>query len=88
MATQLTDAVESGDITQLREIKDQLDLIRGGMLELETNALAGRFDLHESQTESAEICRTIFHYAAATSGPFSINLRRLDSLPLGGPSRT
>ena len=70
MATQLTGAVESGEIVQLRELKDQLDIIRVEMLELETNALARQFDLHESQTESA---RNLLHY---------LSLRRRDLRPL------
>ena len=69
MASQLTDA-ESGEIVQLRELKDQLDIIRDEMLELETNALAGQFELHESQTESA---RNLLHY---------LSLRRRDLRPL------
>ena len=40
MAAQLTDAIESGEIVQLQELKDQLDMMRVEMLELETNALA------------------------------------------------
>ena len=32
MAAQLTDAVESGEIVQLQELKDQLDMIRVEML--------------------------------------------------------
>ena len=66
MAAQLTTAFEANDISQLRELKDQLDTIRVEMLELETNALAGQFDLHESQTESA---RNLLHY---------LSLRRRD----------
>ena len=65
MATQLTDA-EAGEILQLQELKDQLDIIRVEMLELETNALAGQYELHQSQTESA---RNLLHY---------LSLRRRD----------
>ena len=70
MATQVTDPVESGKVVPLRELKDQLEIIRSEMLELETNALAGQFDLHESQGESA---RNLLHY---------LSLRRRDLRPL------
>jgi pyruvate kinase len=70
MATQLTHAVESGEVVQLRELKDQLEIIRSEMLELESNALGGPFDLHESQSESA---RNLLHY---------LSLRRRDLRPL------
>ena len=70
MATQLTDTVESREMIQLRELKDQLDIILGEMLELEANGLAGRFDLHELQSESA---RNLLHY---------LSLRRRDLRPI------
>ena len=70
MAAQLTDAVESGEIVQLQELRDQLDILRVEMRELETSALAGQSDLHESQTESA---RNLLHY---------LSLRRRDLRPL------
>ena len=70
MATQLTDAVESGEMVQLQQLKDELNIIRVEMLELETNALAGQFDLHEFHTESA---RNLLHY---------LSLRRRDLRPL------
>ena len=70
MAPQLTHAEESGDTNQLQQLHDQLETIRGDMLELEANALAGQFDLHESQTESA---RNLLHY---------LSLRRRDLRPL------
>ena len=59
METQLPYSVESDEIAQLQELKDQLGIIRTEMLELEASALAGQFDLHESQTESA---RNLLHY--------------------------
>ncbi|HEX5883584.1 MAG TPA: pyruvate kinase [Pyrinomonadaceae bacterium] len=70
MAPQLTDPVESGEIVQLQNLQHQLDIIRAEMLELETNALAGQSDLHESQTQSA---RNLLHY---------LSLRRRDLRPL------
>jgi pyruvate kinase len=70
MATLLTDAVESGEMVQFQDLKDELKLIRTEMLELEANALAGQFDLHESQNESA---RNLLHY---------LSLRRRDLRPL------
>ncbi len=57
-------------MAQLQELKDQLEIIQVEMLELETNALAGQYDLHESQSESA---RNLLHY---------LSLRRRDLRPL------
>lgn len=70
MATQLTHAVESGKTVQLQDLKAQLGVIRSEMLEFEAMALAGRFDLHESQSESA---RNLLHY---------LSLRRRDLRPI------
>ncbi|HEU4508874.1 MAG TPA: pyruvate kinase [Pyrinomonadaceae bacterium] len=70
MATQFTNIVESGDISQLQELKDQFDTIRDEMLELETNGLAGQFDLDQSQSESA---RNLLHY---------LSLRQRDLRPI------
>jgi len=66
MNTELSQRVESGEISQLQELKDQLDTIRVEMLDLETNGLDRQFDLHESQTESA---KNLLHY---------VSLRRRD----------
>jgi pyruvate kinase len=52
------------------ELKDELNMIRAEMLELEANAFAGQFDLHQSQSESA---RNLLHY---------LSLRRRDLRPL------
>lgn len=70
MATQLAHTVESGELVQLQLLKDELTTIRSEMVELETNALAEQFDLHESQTQSA---RNLLHY---------LSLRRRDLRPL------
>lgn len=69
MATVLTHPVQSDEV-QLQRLTDQLEIIRSEMLELEANALAGQYDLHESQSESA---RNLLHY---------LSLRRRDLRPL------
>ena len=69
MATVLTHPVESDEV-QLQHLTDQLEIIRSEMLELEANALAGQYDLHESQSDSA---RNLLHY---------LSLRRRDLRPL------
>ncbi|HEY5883478.1 MAG TPA: pyruvate kinase [Pyrinomonadaceae bacterium] len=70
METQLLSHDESGEINPLQELKDQLDAIAAEMLDLETNALGGQFDLHETQIQSA---RNLLHY---------LSLRRRDLRPL------
>ena len=70
MATQSANTVESGELIQLQQLKHELNIIRNDMVELETNALAGQWDLHESHGESA---RNLLHY---------LSLRRRDLRPL------
>ena len=70
METRTQPVVESDEIIQLQELKDQVQLIRAEMLELEASALSGQFDLHESQSESA---RNLLHY---------LSLRRRDLRPV------
>ncbi len=70
METQELNHDEPGEITQLQELKNQLDGIAAEMLDLETNALGGQFDLHETQIQSA---RNLLHY---------LSLRRRDLRPL------
>ena len=65
-----THTVESGELIQLHELKDQLDTIRAEMQALETNVLTDQYDLHESQGESA---KNLLHY---------LSLRRRDLRPL------
>src|SRR5688500_1139270 len=66
METELSQRVESGETSQLQDLKDQLDTLRLEMMDLETNALDEQFDLHEAQTESA---KNLLHY---------VSLRRRD----------
>ena len=69
METQLSH-IESAEVIQLQELKDQLDIIRSEMRELAASALAGQFDLPESQSESA---RNLLHY---------LSLRQRDLRPI------